>query len=1010
MPISAPRELRSVLSTRGMQLHSTLSDEARHASIVIGVCLRNQAKHLRAALESAMTQTVVQQGRAVVVIMDDSSDDDWQERVTDYLSSPHVVTVGASCGSAARSRNALLDWVDAELPDARWVARLDADDLFADVSAVGALADTGEAAGVLYVLGSNYLARGGAQLPESNMAEPAILQDRARLLAFIERFCLHGHWQELPSCNLLLRTHSGIRYPDVRSAEDHWLVAALLMLRASEGLVVPAPVYAVYSLGGAVTQDNRASSHWARQRTRLATALRLWHQAIEGAGDLLGVGQEGVVWRIDRQVYKKFYPYAMDDADVEYLSSLNIREGGPLPEVSWKKMEDGCWRCSYPWFESLPLQNFFPAEAAKSFLKQMHEGGYVTCNVKRANLRVVGDRLVYIDIGKDIRKFTPSRFLDTAARLYSIGVLGQSDHELARRPSMMKPHEALARLPGFADFYRGVVEDLFPHCATVDDARIKPKRTETRVTLLIKCCAQDVALIDEQARYIVSQLSYPVSFARRVLLIDSHPGPFLRQYASGDLDRLLGIAKELQRQSVVDDVWFVPKDEGMIRRLYRRWFGCADIAASHTVQGAPLSSQLWAFDQVNTPYVLQCDSDVLIGRRDFEHDYLADMLEAIADEGVVSVGFNISQLHNGYRIYQGAPGQYPPEIRCGLLDLRRLKAQCPLPNTVTGHKFELMWHRSVQQQENFACRSVRGGDSRTFYLHPMNSDKKDPCFKVWRDLVAQGLEPAMQKGKWDLLATAPWKYPTRDEPLIFLLMGRCTPIEKLRRCFLSLANQNDQHFGLIVIDDASPIGDSWQLPLLIGPLKDRTTLIRRDERAGYIENFRTAVTDICSNRDSLIVTLDLDDALMSPRVTERLHVAIAGGADLVNGGMFRPDKPLHTYEPDYETPRQKGGGNVWAHMRGFRKTLFDALPTKYLLYQGQWVDTVTDYAIMLPLVEMAQRPVFIDELFCYYHQREPYTDQLKAEQRKVLDVLLDLRPLTQTSFAEPASGAAEGRR
>lgn len=1001
---SAPRTTQTVLSPRFLKLQAPLSAEARQATSVLGICVRNQAKHLPAALASAMSQQVIQQGMGVVVILDDASDDDWQISVAEWLHHPQLVVVSGLFGTAARARNALLDWVDAELPAARWVARLDADDLLVDHRSVEVLMQAGETADVRYVLGSNHLSLGGQRLPFSNIADPAILQDGSRLLAFIEAFCLHGQQQELPSCNLLLRTQSGIRYPDVSSAEDHWLVAELLMLQANDGIVVPFPVYAEYSLGGVVTEQNRRSKQWARQRQLLASATKYWLAILEQPVTLLGVGQEGIVWREQGEVYKQFYPAAMDDNTAGQIQQRIANTQGPVPAATWHKQDDGCWHCHYPWFESTPLPITLSVETIRRFLQQLYHAGYVTSNIKRSNLRLTDGQLVYIDIGKDIVPFTPSRFLDMAARLYSIGILGWSDYELARRPTTLYQHETLASLHGFTDFYRELVESLFPHCVQLDHTEYAPLRTEQQVTLLIKCCAQDVELLAEQVRHIVSQLTYPVAFARTVLLIDPYSGPFLRQYACGDLVGVQAITRMLLEEGTIDEVWQAPKAEADIRATYHRWFGRDDIATSHTSISAPLFSQLWAFDQIRTPYVLQCDSDILVGRRDLMHDFLADMLAAMSPRDVVSVGFNIPQSQPGFKSYQGISRQFSPEVRCGLLHLPRLHKLCPLPNSVQDGCFTLMWHRCVQQaQAVHGSRSLRGGDCRSYYLHPQNSDKSNPNFSIWRDLVAQGLEPLAQQDKWDLLPEADWCYPPRHEALVFLLKGRCTSIGKLRRCFASLAMQHDQRFGLIVIDDASPANESWALPLLLGTLHERTTLIRRSRREGYIRNFLTAVTDICTQPETLIVTLDLDDALMSPEVVGRLHQAMADGVDLVHGVIFRPDKPLQLYRPDYQEPRLKGGGNVWTHLRGFRKRLFDAIPLQYLQYQGAWVDDVTDYAVMLPLTELAQRPLFIDDLFCYYHQREPYPASRKTTQKAILDALFNLPP---ADAAEPASVAA----
>lgn len=1007
MHIQAPTVFEKVLSPRFIKNESPLSKAAMNASIVIGICLRNQAQHISLALESALSQKSVIQKDAIVVLLDDSSEDDWQKNVGNFLKHPQVVVVKAMCGSASRARNALLDWVDAELPSARWVARLDADDRFAETNSLGALVKEGDLANALYVLGSNHLEHNKKRMRCSNIAEPSMLLNTKNLLNFIEGFGLYDQHQELPSCNLILRTHSGIRYPDVISAEDHWLVSELLMFKSHQGVIVPEPVYSVYSLGGGVTDENQKTSEWKKERVRLALAVKIWYEKINQSFNLLGVGQEGVVWRDGKNVYKQFYSNSMDDEKAVFLQQLINESDGPIPKAQWIKQTNSSWLCYYLWFDSEPLPQTLPQHYAHNFLIKLHSSGYITGNIKRTNLRIVDDQLVYIDIGKDIVPFSPERFLDAAARLYSITVLGNSDYELARRNCAFKQHEVLNNLGGFSNFYRELIEKIYPHCTLCHDGPVITTRKEHEVTLLIKCCAQDADLLNDQVSHIVTQLSYPATFATIVLLVDQYTGPYLRQFSTGDLQKVLDIAKQLNASGVVDQIWTVPTDKMIIRSTYLNWFGRSDIVESHTTMNAPLFAQLWAFDQIDTPYVMQCDCDVFIGRKDLNHDYLRDMKLALSDYGVVSVGFNIPQPTDEYKRYKGEPGEFPPEIRCGMLHLPRMKSLNPLPNSVTDNRFELMWHRSLQKITTDQCRSIRGGDSRTYYLHPMNKDKVNTKFSVWRDIVAQGLEPIEQKGKWDLLADEKWLYPRRNEGLVFLLKGRNTSIEKLNRCLKSLKIQKNQNFGLIIIDDASEFSSSWQIPLLVGELHSRTTLIRRREKLGHILNFKTAINEICTNKKTLVVTLDLDDALMSPNVTSQLIEAVNLGVDLVNGFMFRPDKPLQLYVPDYEDARIKGGGNVWAHMRGFTKELFDSLPDHYLKFQGDWIESTTDYAIMLPLSELSKKPIFLESLFCYYHQRDAYSAEKKYYQQQILNEIFAKSPANRLVSAEPASVEVE---
>lgn len=996
-----PRVRQVALCTRNLRPLRPLAPESLQARIVIGITLRNQAGALPRALASALAQSVVEAGQAVVLILDDGSEDDWRGACAALLPHPRLTLVQAVCGSAARARNALLDFVEHHLPLARWVARLDADDDLAHPEAVASLCQAGDAADASYVIGSNHLEAAGRRLAQDNVADAAVLQRPDALLAFIEAFCSGRARQELPSCNLVLRCGRGLRYPDVRSAEDHWLVAQLLFWRRAEGVVVPFPIYATYCLGGAQTQGNRRSSQWTEQRRRLAAAARIWMDAIGQGVSVLGVGQEGIVWRDGERVWKRFYPWAMGRERQSRLQALLPAGGGGfLPAVHWVVSEDGSVCCHSAWFDSLPLGTTVPRAAVVTFLRRLHEHRLVTSNIKRANLRLTPEgELVFIDVGEDIVPFTVSRFQDAAARLYAVGCLGLSDHELARRETLERAHETLARLDGFAAFYRELVEDLFAH---VRLPAVLPGRDplphDAPTTLLIKACAQDADTLADQVRHIVTQLSFPARFDSVVLTIDPYPGPFLRQYCRGDLDAIRRIAQQLKDEGTVDEVWLAPTDHESIRAVYARWFGNPAVLETHTTVGAPLFSQLWAFERVRTRHVLQCDADVLIGRQDFSHDYLDDMLRAVAPADVLGVGFNIPQPVDGFLPYTAGRGQHVPEIRLGLLDLQRMRAMQPLPNPVRDGRFELMWHRAVERRLDQAqLRCLRGGDSRTFYIHPRNEHKAGIDLALVRDLVAQGRVPQEQRGQWDLVPSASWRHPSRDEPLVFLLKGRDTGRARLERCIASLARQADQRFGLIVIDDGSPPGATWFLPQLLAGLMERTTLIRRRTRCGYIENFIEAVEHVCRDPDTLVVTLDLDDALMSDQVSARLLQARHDGADLVHGAMFRPDKPLHLYEPDHEQPRRRGGGNAWIHLRGFSKSVFERIPKSHLRVGDGWVDDVTDYAVMVPAVELARRPVLVDDLFCYYHQREPYPPQRKARQTELIKALL-----SYPSLAPPA--------
>ena len=923
--------------------------------MIIAMPLHNQAKTLRAALDTALAQKL-SVGHCAIVLLDDQSTDDWCNEIHDILHHPALITLSGQCGTAASARNAILDFIESDLPNARWIARLDPDDLLCSEVSVESLRCAGEDRSAKFVLGSNFLSHKGDPVFPDNIANPDMLLDRKRLTKFIEAFCLGQASNELPSCNLLIRSGQGIRYPILKSAEDHWLVAQLLMFRPECAAIVPHPVYCRYFLKGAATTSNERSGAHRQTRESLARAAKVWYEATLDSGEILGYGMEGSVLKIGNKVVKRFYPGAMTSDEIAHLAACAPQLKGRLPTFEWSCGEDDSISCQYDWTPFHPVDKPIPVSELQSFLLDFARARVVPSNIKRENLRLSPDKLVYIDIGRDILKFTPSYFLDAAARLYGVGVLGLPDGELARRLSFQEQHESLSQLHGFDDFYRTLVAELYPMVQLSDQSTLA-QLPRADVTLMIKACPQDHASLIEQVSHIVAQLSRPRAFSKVILAIDPHIGSYLRQYATGDLPRLMESANRLLSDGLIDDIWTAPQDAARAEKLFARWFNLPEVRTTHTHSGAPVFAQLWAFEQIRTRYVLQCDLDVLVGRKDHTHDYLSEMLAAIQTEKAWCVGFNIPKRHVGFTPYASIAEGFVPEIRLGLLDLQKIQSRLPLPNKVINGHIEKMWHRSMEDaQPRCGMESLRGGDDRTFYVHPRNETKGAPKLDLIRDLVGQGRYPDDQAENWDLVSDAHWCYPSRPERIVFLLKGRNTPKEKLQRCVASLQAQTNQNFGVILIDDASEALFSWSLDEYLGPLRERTTLVRQRTWKGYIPNFQLGA-QICTNHDALIVILDQDDVLMNKEVVASLNREIDEGADLVNALMIRPNKPTRLYLADYENPRSKGGGNTWTHLRAFKKSLFESVPTDQFQLEKDWIADVSDYATMLPMAELARKPV-----------------------------------------------------
>jgi hypothetical protein len=982
-----PRKPRPAveLTPRGLRILRAAND--LQVSVVVAVsCRTPPGPELAGCLVSVSEQSLNHVG--LVLILDGVQAERYaaEVRVPIQLAARTWV-LAANCGSPSRARNAALDFIDAELPQVRWVARLDADDRFADRHALAASVSLGDKTRALAVLGGNrVLSHDGHHLRDN----PASLElgSREHLRSVVAAMANGTAANELPSCNLMLRTQSGVRYPDMRSAEDHWLVASLLWHHPGRVGILEAPLFADYRLGGPATREAHRAERYHRARKALHAAVETWAQVADLPGNVLGHGQEGIVRLHRGTVLKHYYPTILQAEKVEWLTAaLRGSRLAPTPTFS----RDGeSWLASYPYEPTTALVKPSPA-AVQRFLRASLDEEIVCANVKRSNFGVRGDgSLLYIDIGNWIVPMDVSYFRDAATRLYSIGVLGAADEELLRRPADPNRPEIWTELPGLAGFYGDVVSRWIADQWTPSrSGRAAANERDPTVSLLVKVCAMDARDFRNQAVHLVDQLTRPRDFAERVVLIDPHPGPFLRQHASGDLQSVLDEAEELQRQGLFDRVLVSPLDPAIIREVNRRWMG---VAATHThsTDGVPVTPQVWAFEQLTTRYVLQADIDVLVGRKDHGHDYLAEMLTACAPDDVVGVAFNIPH-EGGFRNYDAPPGEFKPEVRLGLLDLERLSAQLPLPAGVDDERLTTTWYRALHQaQRSRGLRTVRGGGPQSFYIHPPNALKDDAAeLGRIRDLVAQGRVPEEQIRRWDLEGPASsWVYPSRNERVVVVALGRNTPHTKVERFAAGLRIQEDQSFGVVVIDDGSDTTMPSELSRALAWLGKRLTLVRRPERRGRVANYRHAVGTLCSNPDAMILVVDLDDALAHPAAVREVARLSERGHDVVLAAPFRPDVPTRVYSPEFDRVREAFGGDVWIHLRAFRKRLFDQLPGAMLEVDGRPLESLVDYAMMIPMVERARSPIYLPR-YRYWHERTTVLDAAgkQARDRLILRLL-----------------------
>ena len=510
-----------------------------------------------------------------------------------------------------------------------------------------------------------------------------------------------------------------------------------------------------------------------------------------------------------------------------------------------------------------------------------------------------------------------------------------------------------------------------------------------RVSLLIKTCLMEWKIIERLVRHQVAQLEEPVAFVEKVVVVDPSEGPFTRQYEEADADAHRGAMDRLVEDGVVDRVVYAPNDPAVLRCTYRKWFG-VESEETHSIDGQQLFATLYGFDCCAGDYVLQLDSDILISRSDEDHNYLAEMVDVLRrDPGALFVPLSICRSGRLPYTSEGLKGDWRVEARGCMFDRQRLQSVLPVPNELEDGRFSKTWHRAFDGViASGDYRSYRGGDPRAATIHVPN-DRKSGVMDLLGIVgaVERGFVPSCQMESIDLVGSSEeWAGPKRGEPFVFVICGRNVDAGRFKQCFESLVAQSCGDWGAIVVDDASTNGFGDYAEMLTADYADRVTLVRNETRRGSLYNQWSAVIRYCTDPETVIVTLDADDALAGRHVLNRVRAEYDDGADLTVGSMLRLDKEVD-YAVEFDKPRS-WDSNVWQHLRTFKKYLFDAIDVEDLKLDGEWIDLANDWAFMVPMVEMANSPRQLPEPLYIYEPAEAKQKEDRLQRDAVIARIL----------------------
>ncbi len=605
---------------------------------------------------------------------------------------------------------------------------------------------------------------------------------------------------------------------------------------------------------------------------------------------LLGAGGEGVVVHDDRHVYKVFDGWPEQER-IERSDALRCFVGRfvaarhflPVLELLDRS---GVPILVQPYTPSTPYQGRPEADLV-DFLRECISEGVVYDCVNPSNFRFFDGRLKLVDYGSDLKRFTWKDWVYMARRAWITLQHGAEDRLKDRLRAALWDWE-VPEVRGFDAFLDGVLNGAsVPDVATPRQVAVAPgpTREASEATLLVKVCLQEGRTLLHQVRHLVRQLEGPSRFRERRVLLDPREDAFPRQYASPARREAAGGRERVLAVGTVDRVAIAPVDAVSVEAIHRRWFGL-ELDRPSTREGVPVAQQLWAFDEVPTRFVLQVDADAMVCRRDRAHDYLAEMVEALERHpDAVSVGFQVAHEEGYTAPYDAPPGRFCPEVRCGLIDLERLRRLRPLPNGDDGGHPALTWYRSVEQAQRLrSMRSLRGGDARSFYIHPMNDRKRDHL--AWFDVldqVEQGRVPPVQHDEVDLAGgAADWAPARRTEEHLFVVQVDEASRGAFGLLWGSLLAQERQDWGAIVLDTTF----DPEVDRILSDHAERVTLVRnRVEEVGVPAVLR-ALRRVVDEEHAIVIPLRADDELLGSVALTMLRRRTVAGAMVLRSSVL----------------------------------------------------------------------------------------------------------------------------
>lgn len=200
----------------------------------------------------------------------------------------------------------------------------------------------------------------------------------------------------------------------------------------------------------------------------------------------------------------------------------------------------------------------------------------------------------------------------------------------------------------------------------------------------------------------------------------------------------------------------------------------------------------------------------------------------------------------------------------------------------------------------------------------------------------------------------------------------------------SVLEQRYNNYRIVYIDDCSTDETANAASeILHSHLPPSRFVVQRNRKnQGALANLYTAIHSCCD--DEIVIALDGDDWLAHEWVLPLLNAAYAKEDTWMTYGQYieYPSYTLGCCEP---LPKQllakkncsgiRSYKWVTSHLRSFYAFLFKKIAAKDLFWQGEFSRVSWDFAMMLPMIEMAgTRVKYISDVLYIYNNEQPLND------------------------------------